>query len=124
MNAKNEFLNIIQGYKVIAAKISFGDDRWDEEHKSFKLKPLYTKNEYDELLKFLNREYDNGYGGQNLFGIIYCEDSIWMERGEYDGSEWWNINKYPDLRDSFDNVDIIKYERNKKLKNIENNLND
>jgi hypothetical protein len=47
-----------------------------------------------------------------------------MERGEYDGSEWWNINKYPDLRDSFDNVDIIKYERSKKLKNIENNLND
>ena len=66
-------------------------------------------------MKNLDRYYNNGYGGQELFGIIYCEDGVWFERGEYDGSEWWNINKYPNMSNSFDNVDILRYERYKKL---------
>jgi hypothetical protein len=121
INAKSEFLNCTEGCKIIAADISFGD-RWDEGGTSFKLKPLHTIAEYEELLKFLDREYSNGYGGQELFGIIYCEDGIWIDRGEYDGTEWWNLNRYPDMRNSFDEVDVIKYERNKKLKIIENIL--
>lgn len=114
INAKDEFLNVTNSYNVIAADISFGSDE-DE----FKLKPLHTRAEYEELLKFLDREYSNGYGGQELFGIIYCEDGIWLDRGEYDGSEWWNLNRYPDMRNSFDEVDVIKYERCMKLRNLE-----
>ena len=82
----------------------------------------YTKEDYQDLLKFLDREYDSGYGGQKLFGVIYCEDGVWMQRGEYDGSEWWNTFKYPSLRESFDEVDVIKYERSTKLKRIEENF--
>lgn len=109
-NAKTEFLSITKLYNVIAADILFGD--YDN---TFKLKPIHTNNEYEELLKFLDREYDSGYGGQQLFGVIYCENNIWINRGEYDGSEWWRINKYPDLRESFDESDVIKYERREKL---------
>lgn len=117
-NAKEEFLETVKDYKVIAADISFGDS-WTDNEERFKLKPLYTNEEYNELLKFLDREYDAGYGGQQLFGVIYCEDGVWMQRGEYDGSEWWNTFKYPDLRNSFSEADVLKYERNKKLKRIE-----
>lgn len=120
-NAKEEFLETTKDYKVIAANISFGDS-WSEEEERFKLKPLYTKEDYQDLLKFLDREYDSGYGGQKLFGVIYCEDGVWMQRGEYDGSEWWNTFKYPSLRESFDEVDVIKYERSTKLKRIEENF--
>jgi len=112
-------LSITENYKVIAADINFGYDYGDNNDK-FKLKPLYTNEEYKKFMKFMDREYDKGYGSQNLHGIIYCEDNIWIDRGEYDGSEWWNVNKYPDLRKSFDEIDVIKYERNKKLKSIEN----
>lgn len=113
-NAKEEFLNITENYNIIAANITFVDD--EECHK---LKPLYTKDEYNEFLNFLDREYYAGYGGQELYGVIYCEKGVWMQRGEYDGSEWWDIYQYPDLRESFDESDVVKYERYLKLKNIE-----
>lgn len=116
-NAKEEYLRAIEGYNVIAASINFQTIRDESE---FKLKPLYTTEEYNDFLNFLDVEYDNGYGGQNLYGVIYCEDGIWLQRGEYDGSEWWDIFKYPDMRESFDEASVVRYERNKKLKNITN----
>lgn len=121
-NAKQEFLNITKDYKIIAVNISFGEQSWNDNSEIFKLKPLYTQDEYDELLNFLDREYDAGYGGQELFGVIYCEDGVWMQRGEYDGSEWWDIFKYPELRDSFDESDVIKYERYLKLNQIKKEI--
>ena len=121
-NAKQEFLNITKDYKIIAVNISFGEQSWNDNSEIFKLKPLYTQDEYDELLNFLDREYDAGYGGQELFGVIYCEDGVWMQRGEYDGSEWWDIFKYPELRDSFDESVVIKYERYLKLNQIKKEI--
>lgn len=118
-NAKEEFLEITKDFKIIGVDISFGDS-WSDKEERFKLKPLYTKEEYEQLLIFLDRQYDSGYGGQELFGVIYCEDGIWMQRSEYDGLEWWSIFRYPNLRNSFEESDIIKYERNKKLKVIKN----
>jgi len=121
INAKNEFLDLTKNYKVIAAWISFDEtySHTTTELFNFKLKPLYTNEEYEIFLNFLDRVYDNGYGGQELFGVIYCEDGIWMDRREYDDSEWWSIYQYPDLRDAFDETDVLKYERFKKLKRIE-----
>lgn len=118
-NAKEEFLGHIQNYKVIAANISF--DYYDNDEysqKEYKLKPGYSKSDYENFLKFLDRDYNCGYGGQELFGIIYCEDGVWIDRGEYDGSEWYNVHKYPDLSEVFDKSDILRYERSKKLLNI------
>ena len=112
-NAKKEFLEITKNYKVIAADIAF--DNWTNE---VKLKPLYTEEDYKEFLIFLDREYDSGYGSQNLYGVIYCEDGVWIRRGEYDGSEWWEVMKYPSLRNSFDEADVLKYERSKKLRKL------
>ena len=115
-NAKEEFLRVTKHYNIIGANIQFDLD----EVISMKLKPLYTQEEYKLFLDFLDREYDSGYGGQQLYGIIYCEDGVWIDRGEYDGQEWWNVNKYPNLRESFTENEIIRYERSKKLRNINN----
>ena len=117
MNAKDEFIRVVKDHSVIAANVWF---HTFNEEVAFKLKPLYSLDEYNNFLNFLDREYDSGYGGQQLFGVIYCEDGVWMQRGEYDGSEWWDIFKYPDLRGSFDESDVIRYERNKKLKRLDN----
>jgi len=70
----------------------------------------------------LDRNYDSGFGNQVLFGTIFCDNGVWMDRGEYDGSEWWITNKYPDLIDYFDKSDIVKYERLKKINNINSKL--
>ena len=39
--------------------------------------------------------YYDGYGGQELFGKVWLKEGIWLERGEYDGSEWWRVHRYP-----------------------------
>lgn len=116
-NAKNELLTTINYYnlKIIAAIITFGENEPD----NFKLKPLYTKQDYADFLKFMDREYNSGYGGQELFGIIYCEDGIWLNREDYDGAEWWKFNRYPDLRDNFSEIEVLRYERYKKMKKIQ-----
>ena len=115
-NAKNEFLSTISSCKLIASEINYRDI-YGINH-DIKLKPLFNNYEYDNFLESLNHEYDDGFGGQNLFGVIFCEDGVWMQRGEYDGSEWWDTYQYPDMRKSFTESDVLKYERNKKLKNI------
>ena len=40
-------------------------------------------------------EYYNGYGGQELYGVVVFNDHTWLTRGEYDGSEWWEKNVEP-----------------------------
>lgn len=57
----------------------------------------FTKAEYDAFIKKLDVEYDDGYGGQELFGTIWLKDGSWMDRGEYDGSEWWNHQVVPEI---------------------------
>jgi hypothetical protein len=46
----------------------------------------------DEFKLMANREYDNSWGSvEVLMGLkIVFNDNTWLERGEYDGSEWWN----------------------------------
>ena len=42
--------------------------------------------------------YDGGYGGQEIAEdlVIVFKDNSWMERQEYDGSEWWSYKKAPE----------------------------
>ena len=46
-----------------------------------------------ELQEKINFIYDNGYGMQHLHGVILFKDGAWIERVEYDGSEWWEYKK-------------------------------
>lgn len=41
-------------------------------------------------------EYDSGYGSQQIVeDLIIVGKDWWLERGEYDGSEWWEFKQYP-----------------------------
>lgn len=62
---------------------------------------------YDEEYEYLRREatiaemgkhtYDSGYGGQELFGCVWMDNGEWITRGEYDGSEWWEYHRVPEI---------------------------
>lgn len=69
---------------------------WVECGPRFILKSGYTE---DQLIEFLNNlldiDYDNGYGSQELDGVIAYKDGTWRERREYDGSEWWERYEFP-----------------------------
>lgn len=43
-----------------------------------------------------NTNYDNGYGFNEISGILkVVGKDWWLERGEYDGSEWWEYKTMP-----------------------------
>ncbi len=95
-NAKEEFLSMVKNQAVLCAEISY-QDCW--EHKKpgseHKLPVAYTEEQYNSFIESLDFEYDDGYGGQELFGTVWFKDGTWADRGEYDGSEWWQHHICP-----------------------------
>ena len=89
MNAKDEFLDHVKGKSVKAAEISCGE--------KFLLLEGFDEADYVSFINDLDFEYDESYGTQELFGTIWYEDGTWSDRGEYDGSEWWEYRKCPPL---------------------------
>ena len=51
----------------------------------------------DEFIKVANKaDYDSGYGGNEVAGdLLVVGKDWWLERGEYDGSEWWSLKRLP-----------------------------
>lgn len=88
MNARKEILKTLEGMpKVSAFRIT---------HENF----LFKGTEFtEEVLECFDFEYDAGYGSQELFGCILFEDGSWLEREEYDGSEWWEYHRAPTVED-------------------------
>ena len=92
---------------IQAAKICQEEPLWetameytlDENYKGYlMLYPGYTDSEFDKWLSKINEiNYHSGYGSQQLFGTIWLRNGLWMTRGEYDGSEWWELRKRPPL---------------------------
>ena len=100
MNAKEEFVSHVEDIKSrVKAAIVQHDWSYDdnEDAPSFKLPVGYTEDDLKAFLDSLNFQYDAGYGGQELFGIIWYEDNTWSARGEYDGSEWWEHHQVPEI---------------------------
>lgn len=94
INAKKELLDIItsRNLTILKIEITYTHINWDDN-------TTITKN--ITTLDDLNFDYDAGYGSQELFGVVYCKNSnnrpVWLTRGEYDGSEWWDINTIPEF---------------------------
>lgn len=117
MNAKQEFIQHVAQRKIKCASIQYGDSGgWDyDTDKLFQLTTGHTEQDYQEFIDSLDFEYDSGYGSQELFGIIWYEDGTWSDRGEYDGSEWWQHNVCPEIPEQLIRLDK---ERNQKLNKL------
>lgn len=51
---------------------------------------------WDDFERHADVDYDNGYGGAEIaMGLKIVGDDWWLERGEYDGSEWWEYKTLP-----------------------------
>lgn len=51
---------------------------------------------WEQFSAVANLEYDNGFGGNEVEGsLVVVGDDWWLERGEYDGSEWWEFKTMP-----------------------------
>lgn len=87
MNAKKELFFHVNSVKqpVKFVQIEFGKR---DDKKVF-------QGTLEEVLPNLDFDYDEGYGGQELYGNIWYTDGTWSTRREYDGSEWWEYCKCP-----------------------------
>ena len=100
INAKQEFLDHIKercggGRTVRCAKISIHNAR----NSVYSILPVgYTPEDWEVFLEEINLDYNDGFGGQNLYGTIWYTDGVtWSQRGEYDGSEWWEFQSCPEI---------------------------
>lgn len=51
---------------------------------------------WDEFAILADFEYNDSYGGNEIDGdLVIVGDDWWLERGEYDGSEWWEFKTLP-----------------------------
>lgn len=103
-NVKSELLEEIKGGVIRCALLQFGRfPHWQEDvpaPEEFILKEGYSLEEIREFLDKIDFEYDNGYGEQYLEGVVWMEDGTWFERAEYDGSEWWEHRRLPEIPES------------------------
>ena len=98
MNAKNEMIRLLwRNSNIKCAKVYTGHYYLDDNDEGYEanLKVGHTTEDLQEFLNNLDFEYNSGYGGQELFGTVWFNDGTWADRGEYDGSEWWNYNWCP-----------------------------
>ena len=50
----------------------------------------------DSFRRLADVVYDSDYGGQRVAAdLLVVGDDWWMERHEYDGSEWWEFKTMP-----------------------------
>lgn len=104
INAKQEFIEHIKqhclgGRTVRCAKIQFEYNYDDDDKPIMHVLPVgYTPEDLVLFLAEIDRNYNNGWGGQELYGTIwYTDGKTWSERGEYDGSEWWEFCEVPEI---------------------------
>ena len=51
---------------------------------------------WGEFAAQANKNYDNGFGGTEVLEVtMIVGKDFWLERHEYDGSEWWEYKELP-----------------------------
>jgi hypothetical protein len=97
-NAKTELESKINPLSIECAQIRAFQNYGDYGYKiNLNLRQGASVAELQSFLSALDFNYDCGYGGQKLFGIVWLNDGTWLERGEYDGSEWWEHRVRPEI---------------------------
>jgi hypothetical protein len=99
MNAKNEFIEHTKyaNSPIKCASIQQMDIYTHKIIRVINLFENYSPEDMDTFLNELNFDYNDGYGGQTLFGTIWYMNGQWSSRSEYDGSEWWDHQQCPNI---------------------------
>jgi hypothetical protein len=105
MNAKlelldklNEMNKTIENVLAINIKFYIGYDIVDGKYVDFeliKINVIGNKN----VINNLDVEYYEGFGSQQLRGVVLLDNNDWLERQQYDGSEWWEYRKCPTVEE-------------------------
>ncbi len=99
MNARKELLEEVKDANstIKCAELENVCFFSDTKGKKFLLKEGYSDEDLRRFYEEIDFEYDAGYGSQELGGTVWFKDGTWLERGEYDGAEWWDHMKLPEI---------------------------
>jgi len=51
-----------------------------------------------QFIECANQEYDSGFGAPKVAtDLLVVGSDFWLERHEYDGSEWWEYKELPKM---------------------------
>lgn len=94
MNLLQETLDVLEKNGVDQSQVLYcailGPDSFWQEQEPF----YFSWQEFKELADF---DYDNGFGGHEVNSkLVVVGNNWWLERGEYDGSEWWEFKTLPE----------------------------
>lgn len=54
----------------------------------------------EDFVRLAQTEYDNGYGAPEVAqDLLVIGADFWLERQEYDGSEWWEFKQAPKYKE-------------------------
>lgn len=75
----------------------------------------YKKQEYkstwEDFKEKADFNYDDGYGGNEIpMDLIVVGKDFWLERHEYDGSEWWEFKTMPKEPEETKELSLKLYE--------------
>lgn len=119
INAREEFESAVKAtetlsaeplveYEVLCAWVCFTENYRTNMDNAIYLRKGHTREEYEEFLTKIDREYNNGYGTQELDGVIWLTNGDWFQRHEYDGSEYWEHMTQPDIPEECQGLPVIK----------------
>lgn len=61
-----------------------------------------------QFLDLADADYDPGYGAPEVAtDLLVVGKDFWLERNEYDGSEWWEFKAYPAKPDDVRSVHTL-----------------
>ena len=104
MNALEELIKVCERYWKSLEDIDYWWVGGEEENQC-----IFNSDSIEIMKKFLKDKYsnyDSWYWWQVLYGEIVFKDRTWLERWEYDGSEWWEYKKCPERKLSKDEARI------------------
>src|ERR1700760_2941294 len=104
-NAKDELLKFLKEHRVDLLCAEIEEVYYDidkSKRKSWLLSTKYSPDDLNQFLEMLDFKFDGGYGSQYLGGTLWLDDGGYADRGEYDGSEWWEYHKTPAIPDYLD----------------------
>lgn len=69
--------------------------KWTIPYKEYER--IVYKTTWEDFCSKADFEYDAGYGAPEIpMDLIVVGKDFWLERYEYDGSEWWEFKMFPE----------------------------
>lgn len=90
-NVGTELLRYIKGHRVICADILIEGYLANDQDFRIILKKGHTKKQFQHFLNVLKCCWYCG----GLYGKVWCNGGVWIERVEDEYSEWWCKRQYP-----------------------------